>query len=226
MSVKDMIKRSVLESDMYNQAISTSTMLTIAVDLLVALVMGMIIYYIYRRYFQGVVYSRTFAMTLVGMCVLTCMVTLAISTNVVISLGMVGALSIVRYRTAVKEPLDLLYLFWSITTGITVGASMYVLAIAGAIIMICLILLFNTKVMNMKSYILILHSKEDCDEKVEIALKDIRHSLKSKILRNEETEMTIQLACKENETNFVNELRALEGVKDVTLVQYTGEYHG
>lgn len=221
-----MIKKSVLESDMYNQAISTSTLLTITVDLLVALVMGMIIYYVYKKYFQGVVYSRTFAMTLVGMCVLTCMVTLAISTNVVISLGMVGALSIVRYRTAVKEPLDLLYLFWAITTGITVGASMYILAVAGAIIMICLILFFNAKTMNTKSYVLILHSTADCDAKVEDVLKNIRHSLKSKILRNEESEITIQLACKESETAFVDQLRAIDMVKDVTLVQYTGEYHG
>ena len=94
----------------------------IGLSLLVALAMGILIYYVYKRFFTGVVYSRSFAVTLVGMCVLTCMVTLAISTNVVISLGMVGALSIVRYRTAVKDPLDLLYLFWAITTGITAGA--------------------------------------------------------------------------------------------------------
>lgn len=99
----------------------------IGLSLLVALAMGILIYHVYKRFFTGVVYSRSFAVTLVGMCVLTCMVTLAISTNVVISLGMVGALSIVRYRTAVKDPLDLLYLFWAITTGITAGAGLYAL---------------------------------------------------------------------------------------------------
>ena len=165
-------------------------------------------------------------MTLVGMCVLTCMVTLAISTNVVISLGMVGALSIVRYRTAVKEPSDLLYLFWSITTGITVGASMYILAICAAIIMICLIALFHARVMNLKSYILIIHSTEDCDKEVEDCMKMIRHSLKSKVMRNEETETTIQLSCRDTEVEFAETIRAMDKVKDVTLVQYSGEYHG
>ena len=126
MSIRDVIKKSILESDMYNQAISLSTVVTIFVDLAVAPLMGLLIYYIYKRFYKGVVYSRHYAITLVGMTVLTCMVTLAISTNIVISLGMVGALSIVRYRTAVKEPLDLMYMFWAITTGITVGASMYI----------------------------------------------------------------------------------------------------
>ena len=101
--------------------------------------MGILIYYVYKRFFTGVVYSRSFAVTLVGMCVLTCMVTLAISTNVVISLGMVGALSIVRYRTAVKDPLDLLYLFWAITTGITAGAGMYALVRLTAVVIVVMI---------------------------------------------------------------------------------------
>lgn len=226
MSVKDMIKKSVLESDMYSQVISTSTILTIMVDLVVALIMGLLIYYVYKKYFQGVVYSRSFAMTLVGMCVLTCMVTLAISTNVVISLGMVGALSIVRYRTAVKEPSDLLYLFWSITTGITIGASMYILAISAAIVMICLIALFHARVLSLRSYILIMHTTGDCDTEIESCIKDLRHSLKSKILRKEETEITVQMTCKETELGFAEKLRSLDKVKDVTLVEYTGEYHG
>jgi ABC-type Fe3+ transport system permease subunit len=129
MSIRDVIKKSVLESDMYNQAISLSTILTMTVDLLLALVMGLLIYAVYKKFYKGVVFSRNYAITLVGMTVLTSMVTLAISTNIVISLGMVGALSIVRYRTAIKEPLDLMYMFWAITTGITIGASMYILAV-------------------------------------------------------------------------------------------------
>lgn len=119
MSTRDFFKNSVLKA--FGQVDPAK----IGLSLLVALAMGILIYYVYKRFFTGVVYSRSFAVTLVGMCVLTCMVTLAISTNVVISLGMVGALSIVRYRTAVKDPLDLLYLFWAITTGITAGAGMY-----------------------------------------------------------------------------------------------------
>ena len=131
MSVKDMIKKSVLESGVFDQYNISSILVALAA----ALALGILIFLVYRRFYTGVIYSRTFAVTLVGMTVLTCMVTLAISTNVVISLGMVGALSIVRFRTAVKDPMDLLYLFWAITTGITAGAGMYVLALLAAAIM-------------------------------------------------------------------------------------------
>ena len=120
MSVKDMIKKSVLESG----AFTNYDVPGILTALAAALLLGALIYLVYRKFYAGVVFSRTFAVTLVGMTVLTCMVTLAISTNVVISLGMVGALSIVRFRTAIKDPMDLLYLFWAITTGITAGAGM------------------------------------------------------------------------------------------------------
>lgn len=137
MSTKDFIKKSVLNAFTQYDAPK------LAVALLAALALGILIYLVYRKFYTGVVYSRSFAVTLVGMCVLTCMVTLAISTNVVISLGMVGALSIVRFRTAVKDPLDLLYLFWSITTGITAGAGMYALGLVTAAVMIVMIYLFS-----------------------------------------------------------------------------------
>ena len=137
MSTKDFIKKSVMNAFVQYDAPK------LAVALLAALALGILIYLVYRKFYTGVVYSRSFAVTLVGMCVLTCMVTLAISTNVVISLGMVGALSIVRFRTAVKDPLDLLYLFWSITTGITAGAGMYALGLVTAAVMIAMIYLFS-----------------------------------------------------------------------------------
>lgn len=129
----------------------------IGLSLLVALAMGILIYYVYKRFFTGVVYSRSFAVTLVGMCVLTCMVTLAISTNVVISLGMVGALSIVRYRTAVKDPLDLLYLFWAITTGITAGAGMYALVGLTAVVIVVMIAGFASHQDKARVYMMVIH---------------------------------------------------------------------
>ena len=116
MSVQDIIKNSFLES--FSNTFTLSSLVSMAIALLAALVFGLLIFLIYNKFYRGVVYNRSFAITLIGMTVMTAMVTLAISTNIVISLGMVGALSIVRYRTAVKEPLDLLYLFWAITTGI------------------------------------------------------------------------------------------------------------
>lgn len=137
MSTSDVIKKSVLE------AFGQTDPAKIAIGLLVSLVMGLFICCVYKRFYTGVVYSRSFAVTLVGMSVLTCMVTLAISTNVVISLGMVGALSIVRYRTAVKDPLDLLYLFWAITTGITSGAGMYLLVGITAAVIVAMLYGFS-----------------------------------------------------------------------------------
>ena len=157
MSVKDMIKKSVLESGVFDQY-NIPEMLT---ALIAALLFGVLIYAVYRKFYAGVIYSRSFAVTLVGMTVLTCMVTLAISTNVVISLGMVGALSIVRFRTAVKDPLDLLYLFWAITSGITAGAGMYVLALLSAVVMIAMIFLFYHKQEKGRIYIAVIHYHGD-----------------------------------------------------------------
>ena len=125
MNIKDYFKKSVWESFMNSQTMTEDVVLQIVIAMSAALILGLFIYKIYQIYFGGVVFSRSFATTLVGMTVLTCMLTLAISTNIVISLGMVGALSIVRYRTAIKDPMDLLYLFWAISVGITVGANMY-----------------------------------------------------------------------------------------------------
>lgn len=227
MSVNDVIKKSVLESDMYNQAISLSTLLTIAVDLAVALLMGIIIYNVYKKFFRGVIFSKSYAVTLVGMTVLTCMVTLAISTNIVISLGMVGALSIVRYRTAIKEPLDLLYMFWAITTGITVGASMYILAVAGAVIVIIMLAIFGRESQSRNVYIMIIHyTGDETGDNIIRQLGKLKYSVKSKTLRKEVCELSIQVTCKTDNMTFMEKIRNLEKVDDVTLVQYNGEYHG
>lgn len=227
MSVKDVIKKSILESDMYNQAISGSTLLTILIDLFVALLMGLLIYMIYKKFFKGVVYSRNYAITLVGMTVLTCMVTLAISTNIVISLGMVGALSIVRYRTAIKEPLDLMYMFWAITTGITIGASMYVLAVMAAAVMIVLIAFFCREGAGRNAYILVVHYKGDeTGDEILRQLKRVKYTVRSKILRGEAVELTLQIRCKNNNTVFVERIRDLSGVTDAILLEFNGEYHG
>lgn len=227
MSVQDVIKKSILESDMYNQAISASTILTILIDLAVALLMGLLIFAIYKRYFKGVIYSRNYAMTLVGMTVLTCMVTLAISTNIVISLGMVGALSIVRYRTAIKEPLDLMYMFWAITTGITVGASMYILAVMTAVIMIVFIMIFSRGGGGRNAYILVVHYKGDeTGDEILRQLNRVKYTVRSKVFRGADVELTLQVRCKNDNTVFVERIRDLSGVTDAILLEFNGEYHG
>lgn len=227
MSVKDVIKKSILESDAYNQAISLSTIGTIVIDLILALIMGLVIYQIYKKFYKGVVYSKNYAMSLVGMTVLTCMVTLAISTNIIISLGMVGALSIVRYRTAIKEPLDLMYMFWAITSGIALGASMYILVLFATIIMFVLLLIFNKQGSSRGAYILVVHYKGDetGDEVIKL-LRKVNFTVRSIIFRDDDSEMTLQLKCKNGNLTFVENIRNLKDVSDVTLLNYDGEYHG
>lgn len=223
MSVKDMLKKSVLESGVFTQYDIPGILIALAA----AFVMGILIFAVYKKFYAGVIYSRTFAVTLVGMTVLTCMVTLAISTNIVISLGMVGALSIVRFRTAVKDPMDLLYLFWAITTGITVGAGMYMLAVLAALIMILMILLFYHKQQNGKIYIAVIHyTGDEAGDEVIRAFGKRKYFVKSKTMRKEKTEMAVEIFCRQNDMDFMEKIRLIPQVDDVTLIQYNGEYHG
>ena len=226
MSVKDLIKKSVLELDMFKNSFTPEKILQMVIALGVALLMGLVICFIYNRFFRGVVYNRSFAVTLVGMTVLTCMVTLAISTNVVLSLGMVGALSIVRYRTAVKDPMDLLYMFWAITTGIAVGANMFALVLIAAIVMILVLLIFSRRSSKGQVYIVVLHYAGDLvGDNIVRAMGNTRFRVKSKTLRGESAEMAMGVFCKTQSMVFLEKLRAVEGVEDVTLIQYDGEYH-
>lgn len=223
MSIQDFIKKSILESGAFDGASLTS----IALGLITALAMGAVIYTVYTKFYVGVIYSRSFAITLVGMTVLTAMVTLAISTNIVISLGMVGALSIVRFRTAVKDPLDLLYLFWAITTGITAGANMYLLAVVTALIMILLVVIFYRKQQKGRIYIAVIHYVGDeAGDNVIRAFGKMKYFIKSKTVRKDKTEMAVEVYCKDNDMFFLDRIRDTEGVEDATLIQYNGEYHG
>ena len=222
MSVNDMIKKSVLNSfSQYNVP-------KMALALLVALLVGIVIYCgVYRRFYTGVVYSRSFAVTLVGMCVLTCMVTLAISTNIVISLGMVGALSIVRYRTAVKDPMDLLYLFWAITSGIAAGAGMYLLVVVAGAVMIGMLALFYSHQDKGRVYIAVIHYASDAvGDDITRAFGRTKFFVKSKTMRGDHVEMAVEVFCDDKDMTFAERIRAIEGVEDVTLIQYNGEYHG
>lgn len=221
MSTRDVIKKSVLEA---TYGMGWGRMI---IALAMALLMGMLIYQVYKKFYTGVVYSRSFSVTLIGMTVLTAMVTLAISSNVVISLGMVGALSIVRYRTAVKDPMDLLYLFWAITTGITTGAGVYGLAIAAAVIMILLFYIMNYRQQSGQVYIVVIHyTGEETGDKILATFGTIKYFIKSKTMRGEKTEMAVEVFARKNDVFFQEKISALEGVDDVTMIQYNGEYHG
>ena len=221
MSVKDVIKNSFLKQ------MGTYDMSSLAISLLAAVLLGVFIYLVYKTFYSGVIYSRSFAVTLVGMCVLTCMVTLAISTNVVISLGMVGALSIVRFRTAIKDPMDLLYLFWAITVGITTGATMYGLALISSIVMVIMIVAFYYYQEKGQIYIVVVHYEAPArEEDVLRAFYNQKFRLKSQTMRKDQTELAAEVFVRNGDTSFAERMRDIDGVRDVTLIQYNGEYHG
>lgn len=225
-SVQDVIKRSFLESELFGD-MTWERIVQIIISLCISLAVGLIIYLIYKKTYRGVVYSQTFGLTLVGMCVLTCMVTLAISTNVVLSLGMVGALSIVRYRTAIKEPMDLLFIFWTITAGITIGAYMYWLVVAASIVMTFLIILLGRKKFGKQVFIMIVHyTGDDIGDEIRKILSKIKYIIRSKTMRKDTTELAVELYARKDNLVFAERIRELGNVEDVSLVQYNGEYNG
>ena len=227
MSARDYFKKSVLNTFTVNNGMTADFIISAVLALSVAILLGFIIYEVYKRYYGGVVYSSSFAMTLVGMTILTCALTLAISSNIVISLGMVGALSIVRYRTAIKDPIDLLYLFWSISIGIIVAAGIYPLAVITMAVMIVLVRIFYSRKKSGVLYILVAHYEGgEAGNGLLKALGNRKYQIKSKTMRAEQTEITIELIPGQEGTSFVDEIGRINGVHDVNLIQYNGEYNG
>ncbi len=227
MNLQDYFKKSVWESFNSSQGLTGEFMMRVLIGMTLSVFIGILIYKIYGHYFGGVVFSSSFAVTLVGMTVLSCMLTLAISSNIVISLGMVGALSIVRYRTAIKDPMDLLYLFWSISEGITLGAGVYSLALATLVVMLFVIHLFYNRRKKGVIYILVAHYETGISgDEIIRAVKKMKYQMKSKTIRGNLTELTLELLCKNPSTVFLEQIKAIDGVQDVTLIQYNGEYHG
>ena len=226
LTFQDIIKNSVLEAGGYLQNLTWSAILQAAGSIGLALLMGLAIFAVYRKAYMGVVYSRTFAVSLAGMTVLTCSIIVTIQSNVVLSLGMVGALSIVRYRTAVKDPMDLLFLFWAVAAGIATGAGMFYIAVLVALIMVVLLLaLARRKHVRDEMYILLIHySGEGVDEAVRRALGTHPYQIKSKTMRKEDVEMAVEVRVKKNDLSFVDRIRSMEKVLDITVVQYNGDY--
>ena len=211
----------------FDLAGALATLTPIILALLVSFFLGMLIYYVYKRSFRGVVYNEAFALTLSVMTILTTMITLAISSNIALSLGMVGALSIVRYRTAIKDPMDILFLFWAVGTGITVGAKLHYLALVGAIIVILLFLSLNRKVISNDVYILIIHySGEDVGEELRRIMRSMRYQIKSKTVRKSDVELAVEVVVRGDNTAFMDAIKNLPSVNDVALIQYTGQFNG
>ena len=199
-----------------------SLVLTLAMSLL----LGLGIFLVYRKCFIGVVYDHSFNISLVVMTILTAVIIVTISSNIMLSLGMVGALSIVRYRTAVKSPLDLMFLFWAITTGIAAGAGYYYIAWVAFLFVALVFAVLRGIRQRRETYMLILNyqTKEGLEEEIRRVLHNYKAKVRSKIVRGETTELTVEVLMRDDNLSLPNTLSALEGVNDVTLVQYRGSY--
>ncbi len=200
------------------------TLVDAAFSLFVALLIGLFIYYIYQKCFRGVVYNHSFNVTLVLMAMITSMIIMTISTNIILSLGMVGALSIVRFRTAIKDPLDITFAFWAISAGIAVGAKIYLIAILGSFILGLTVYILARYKIRGQAYLLIVHFTEEADYAVNYHITRLKHTLKSRTIRKDHTELVVEMKIKDDNTDFVKELATIEGVNDVSLVSYSGDY--
>lgn len=221
MTFNDIFKSSFLESITEFSAADT------LIAMVAALVIGMFIFVVYKKTFNSVMYSTGFAMTLVGMTMVTTLVILAVTSNVVLSLGMVGALSIVRFRAAIKEPMEIVYLFWAVAAGIVIGAGMLPLAVIGSAIIGVILILFANKKIHDNPYLLILNCQDENAENTALSLmKEAvkKHAVKSKTVNSQGIEFTAEIRMKDGETAFVNRLNEIAGVENATLVSYNGEY--
>lgn len=223
MSFNDIFKSSFLEN------VTSVSMFDMVIALTLAFCIGMLIFFVYKKTFAGVMYSSSFGVTLVALTMISTLVILAVTSNVVLSLGMVGPLSIVRFRTAIKEPLDIAFLFWSIAAGIVLAAGMIPLAVFGSIIIGIVLMIFANTKSHTNPYIVVL-SCENHDSEVaatEFLKKEVAKCVvKSKTARKGAIELNVEIRMKEDNTDFINILSEMNGVNSAVLVSYNGDYMG
>lgn len=223
MTFKDIFKSNFLAN------VTAVSPLDIALTLILAFGIGLFIFYVYKKTYQGVMYSSSFGVTLLALTMITSQVILAVTSNVVLSLGMVGALSIVRFRTAIKEPLEIAFLFWSIAAGIILAAGMIPLAVIGSFIIGIILILFVNKKSYKTPYIVVLSCDGHEAEKNALGFlktKTEKCIVKSKSAQKGLVEINMEVRLKDDNTDFVNELSALNGVNSAILVTYNGDYMG
>ncbi len=223
MTFQDIFKSSFLEN------VTSVSVFDMVLALLLAFGIGMFIFLIYKKTFAGVMYSSNFGVTLIALTMITTLVILAVTSNIVLSLGMVGALSIVRFRTAIKEPLDIAFLFWSIAAGIVLAAGLIPLAVFGSVVIGLIILVFANKKAYYNPYMVVIR----CDNhESEVSASEFlknqveRFVVKSKTAQKDMIELNIEIRMKGDNTDFINVLSNMQGVNSAVLVSYNGEYMG
>ena len=223
MTFNDIFKSSFLEN------VTSVSILDMTLTLVLGFAIGLFIFLVYKKTYQGVMYSSSFGVTLIALTMITGMVILAVTSNVVLSLGMVGALSIVRFRTAIKEPLDIAFLFWSIAVGIVLAAGMIPLAVIGSVVIGVILLAFVNKKSHTNPYIVVIQCADRmAEEKATVYLKSNcdRCVIKSKSAQKGCIEMNMEIRLKSDDTSFINELSDMNGIHSAVLVSYNGDYMG
>ena len=223
MTFSDIFKSGFLEN------VTSVSVLDMALALVLAFGLGMFIFLIYKKTYTGVMYSSSFGVTLLALTMITTLVILAVTSNVVLSLGMVGALSIVRFRTAIKEPLDIAFLFWSIAVGIVLAAGMIPLAVIGSVIIGIILLVFVNRKSHSNPYIVVLQCtshESEAAAKAYLENNTLRCSVKSKTAQKGLIELNLEIRLRDDNTDFISELAGMPGVGSAVLVSYNGDYQG
>ena len=223
MSFNDIFKSSFLAN------VSAVSLLDMVLAMVLAFGLGLFIFFIYKKTYAGVMYSASFGVTLIALTMITTLVILAVTSNVVLSLGMVGALSIVRFRTAIKEPLDIAFLFWAIAVGIVLAAGMIPLAVFGSVLVGLILLIFSNRSDTTKPYIVVLNC--DGSESGKTAEEYLRSRTKRCVIKSRSAqrgmlELNFEVRLADDNTDFVNRLAEIEGVQSAVLVSYNGDYMG
>lgn len=221
LTFNDIINTSIVKMQLFNKL----TIGDVCLVLFWTAILSGLVFYVYKKTFKGVLYTYNFNIALVMIGLVTSMMIMTISSNLVLSLGMVGALSIVRFRSAIKEPLDIVFIFWAISIGIACGASLFQVAIICSIFIASILLVLSNVKSRTSPYLLIVNGKGFQEHEVHSKLKEIKkYKIKSKSVSQEYTELTIEVRFNKEQTMFVDEISAIEGIKDAILVSYNGDY--
>lgn len=223
MSFSDIFKSSFLEN------VTSISILDMVLAMVLAFCLGVFIFMVYKKTYKGVMYSSSFGVTLIALTMISTLVILAVTSNIVLSLGMVGALSIVRFRTAIKEPLDIAFLFWSIAVGIVLAAGLIPLAVFGSVVIGVILLIFVNRKSNDAPYIILITCADQEAEREAASLLETlvqKSVIKSKTVTAQAIELNYEIRLKSADTTFVNVLSEKSGISNVVLVSYNGEYMG
>lgn len=198
----------------------------IIISLVVTFLAALLIFYVYRKTFKGILYSHSFSVSLIMAAVVTCLIIMTISTNLLLALGLIGALSIVRFRTAIKDPMDIIFIYWAIAVGIAAGAKFYLLVIIGTVFVGVIAVVFFKYQSKDLTFMLIIRYQDDelVHQAVGSELEQLKYSIKSRTISKGKVELTVELRLKGDDASFVDGFSAVKGVEEVILVSYSGEY--